>query len=102
MKHFAILCTLVTLLLTVPVQAAETCDTGNVVNVKVNGLVCDFCARALEKVFGAREEVEEIGVDLDNGLVHVTLKPGQTMEDEALTKLITDSGYNVTAIEKAC
>lgn len=78
---------------------AECADT---VNVKVDGLVCDFCARALEKVFGKRDDVEGIKVDLDNGLVTVAMKPGQTMDGATLTKLITDSGYNVRAIEKGC
>lgn len=78
---------------------AECADT---VNVKVDGLVCDFCARALEKVFGKRNEVEGIKVDLDKGNVMVAMKPGQTIDDATLTKLITDSGYNVRSIERGC
>ena len=72
------------------------------INVKVDGLVCDFCARALEKVFGKRDDVEGIKVDLDNGNVVVAMKPGQTIDDDTLTQLITDSGYNVREIEKGC
>lgn len=78
---------------------AECADT---VNVKVDGLVCDFCARALEKVFGKRDDVEGIRVDLDNGNVAVAMKPGQTIDDATLTELITDSGYNVRSIERGC
>ncbi|MAR56537.1 MAG: hypothetical protein CMM93_05085 [Rickettsiales bacterium] len=78
---------------------AECADT---INVKVNGLVCDFCARALEKIFGKRDDVEGIKVDLDNGSVVVAMKPGQTIDDATLTELITDSGYNVRAIERGC
>ena len=77
-----------------------TCD--DTIHVKVNGLVCDFCARALEKVFGKRDDVEGIKVDLDNGSVVVVMKPGQTINDETLTQLITDSGYNVRDIERGC
>ena len=72
------------------------------INIKVNGLVCDFCARALEKLFGKREEVSRIKVDLDNALVRVFMKEGNTMDDETLTEMITDSGYNVTEIRKGC
>ncbi len=68
--------------------------------VSVNGLVCDFCARALEKVFSKRDEVVGIHVDLDKGQVLVAMKEGQTINDETLTQLITDSGYNVTAIQR--
>lgn len=70
------------------------------VTVRVNGLVCDFCARALEKVFSKRDEVAGIKVDLDAGEVLVAMKDGQTIDDATLTALITDSGYNVTAIER--
>lgn len=84
-----------------PVQACEI-DKGETVNVKVNGLICDFCARALEKVFGRREEVKGVRVDLDKGLVSVDLKPGQNLDDKTLTNLITDSGYDVAAIERGC
>lgn len=85
---------------TVPSAEGAACE--DTINVKVNGLVCDFCARALEKVFGKRDDVSGINVDLDNGLVKVAMKPGQSIDDETLTKLITDSGYNVTAIDKGC
>lgn len=74
----------------------------NVVNIKVSGLVCDFCARATEKVFSRREEVSGIRVDLDSGSVSIALKPGQTLDDATITKLITDSGYNVTDIGRGC
>jgi len=74
----------------------------NLIDVQVNGLVCDFCARALEKVFGRNDAVQDIMVDLDNGLVRIETKPGQDIKDDVLTKMITDSGYNVTAINKDC
>lgn len=80
-------------------SAEEQCNT---VNVKVNGLVCDFCARALEKVFSKREEVSGIKVDLNNGNVLVNVKPGNNIDDATLTKLITDSGYSVTGINRGC
>lgn len=68
------------------------------VTVKVNGLVCDFCAQALEKVFGKRDEVNAITVDLDNSEVIIDMVEGQKISDEELTALITDSGYNVSDI----
>lgn len=74
----------------------------DVAHIKVNGLICDFCARALEKVFGERSEVAGIKVDLDGGMVTVGMKPGMTIDKETLTKLIKDSGYDVTGIHKGC
>ncbi len=81
------------------VEGAACEDT---VNVKVNGMVCDFCARALEKVFGKRDDVSGIKVDLDNSQVTVAMKPGNAIDDATLTKLITDSGYDVRGIERGC
>ena len=87
---------------TADVKPLDTECDDDTINVKVDGLVCDFCARALEKVFGKRDDVERIKVDLDNGNVMVAMKNGQTMDDDTLTRLITDSGYNVRAIERGC
>lgn len=66
--------------------------------VSVNGLVCDFCARALEKTFGQQEAVDHITVDLDTKIITIFYKDGQTLSEDKITQLITDSGYNVVAI----
>ena len=97
-KLISVFVLLVSLQFALPALAAEPCA----VDVKVNGLVCDFCARALEKVFGKRDEVQNIAVDLDNGNVHVVMKEGKSMDDATLTKLITDAGYNVDSITREC
>lgn len=71
---------------------------GGTVYADVNGLVCDFCARALEKVFGKKEAVDNIKVDLDTKVITIHFNEGQSLDEETITKLITDSGYNVQAI----
>jgi len=65
---------------------------------KVNGLVCDFCAQALKKVFKKEDAVETISVNLDAGEVRVFLKQGQTLSDDRLAKLIRKSGYSLVNI----
>ncbi len=81
-------------------QAADVCQEK--VDVSVNGLVCDFCAQAIEKVFGKRDEVAGVKVDLDSGHVWLDMKPGQSIDDSELEQLILDSGYNVDAIKRDC
>jgi copper chaperone CopZ len=81
-----------------PATAAEQC----VVDVKVNGLVCDFCAQALEKTIGEQPQVQAIEVDLDNSVVHITYRQGQSLDEAAVTQLITDAGYAVQQIDKGC
>ena len=70
------------------------------VYVDVNGLVCDFCARALEKVFGKQEAVASITVDLDEKVITIYLNEGHSLDDEAITQMIMDSGYNVRGIRR--
>ena len=75
---------------------------GGAVYADVNGLVCDFCARALEKVFGKRDDVTGIEVDLNVGKVVINTVAGADIDDATLTQLITDSGYDLVAIDKSC
>ena len=68
--------------------------------VNVNGMVCDFCARAIEKVFSKQEAFEAVDVNLTDKLITVTMKDGQNIDDEGITKLVNDSGYAVVGIER--
>ncbi len=92
---------IIAMLSATPAYATEAA-CADTVNVKVSGLVCDFCARSLEKLFGKQTEVSSITVDLDKGQVLLHMKAGQSMEDAKISQLITDSGYNVTNIAKGC
>lgn len=90
--------TFVVSILSTSANATKDCTSG--ADVNVNGLVCDFCARALEKVFSKQEEVAGINVDLDNALVAVDYNQGKSLSDETLTALITDSGYDVVEVNQ--
>lgn len=68
------------------------------ITVKVNGLVCDFCARALEKVFYQQKEVQGVDVNLDDHNVRLEISDGTDIPDDKITSLITDAGYNVVEI----
>ena len=77
-----------------PVDGAPT------IVAKVNGLVCDFCAQALKKVFKKEDAVDTLNVDLDAGEVIISLKPGQTLSSERVKKLIRKSGYSLVSTER--
>ena len=53
------------LLLTIgfTVALAPSAYGGEIVKIGVNGMVCDFCARAIEKVFMKQDAVESIDVN---------------------------------------
>ena len=93
MKKLILSTFMITILLADTAHAAT-----QTVFVDVNGLVCDFCARALEKVFSKQDAVQDIDVNLDTKVVTINFKDGQTLEDDQIKKLITDSGYNVENI----
>ncbi len=68
--------------------------------VYVNGMVCDFCARALEKTFLKHESVDGITVDLTSKKLTITLKEGGALDDAAITDLVRHAGYAVERIER--
>src|ERR1700720_2359071 len=76
------------------------CGTAAADTIKatVNGMVCGFCATGIEKTFKAQQEVKAVNVDLQNKLVTIQTKEGQTIDDAKLRKLIGNAGYSVVAI----
>ena len=88
------------LLAAAPLSAAFAAPA-QMVTVKVNGLVCDFCARSIEAMMKNRTDVVGVHVDLDKGEVHLKLKDDSKLDDPTLKKLITDSGYQVTGINRS-
>jgi len=90
---------LLTALLLITATSAYA-QKANEAYVSVNGLVCDFCARALEKTFGTKSEVKSIDVNFDTKILTVSFNGDQTLDDETLTKLVTDAGYNVEKINR--
>lgn len=79
---------------------ADPAASAQTVTAKVNGLVCDFCAQAVRKVFKKQEAVESVKVDLDNGEIVLGLKAGADMDDETIGKLIRKSGYSLVSIDR--
>jgi cation transport ATPase len=76
------------------IAAADTIKTS------VNGMVCAFCATGIEKTFKAQPEVKTVTVDLQNKLVTIQTKQGQTIDDGKLKKLFGNTGYSVVAIAR--
>jgi mercuric ion binding protein len=89
---------LLTIIITVSLTAAVSAET---IKATVNGMVCGFCATAIEKTFRKQPEVKAVNVDLNNRLVTVTTKDGQALDDAKVKKLLTNSGYSVARIDRA-
>jgi len=81
-------------------QSEASAAAQTMVTAKVNGMVCDFCARAVTKVFGKEDAVENVHVDLDKGEIHVTLKSGAALSDDRVGELVKKSGYDLVSVER--
>lgn len=69
-------------------------------DITVNGLVCDFCARAVEKVFKKEFTVKSVDIDLSEKFVTVTLPAGTEISDEKVKKLVNDAGYAFVSVKR--
>ncbi len=71
------------------------------IEIKVNGLVCGFCAQGIEKTLRRNPATVEVLVSLEERLVAVETKEGQDIPDEQLETALRDSGYDVTEITRS-
>lgn len=76
-------------------------DAPRTIEMKVDGLVCAFCAQGISKKLGKMEATQEVWVNLEQGVVAVALKPGQELSDETLRGVLTEAGYTVRGIQRS-
>jgi copper chaperone CopZ len=76
-----------------------------IIDISVEGMVCDFCAQSIEKVFMKQPGVEVVYVNLDRGNVQVKMadifkdnEPG--ISDDKINQLFEDAGYTVSNITR--
>ena len=81
------------------VLLSATANAGTI-EMKVNGLVCAFCAQGIEKTLKEYPATEDVVVSLENRLVAVATKDGQDIPDAELKKALTDAGYTVKSISR--
>ena len=73
---------------------------GKTIVAHVEGMVCDFCARGLEKVFGKKDEVKNIIVSLEQGTITLQMNPNQDLADNEIIEIIKGNGINTTSINR--
>jgi mercuric ion binding protein len=61
--------------------------------MRVDGLACPYCAYGIEKKLKSIEAVEQIDVDLNNGLVTVNAREGTTLTEPQIKQLFKDAGF---------
>ena len=83
-----------------PEIEAALADGGSPVVAEVLGVVCDFCATAMNKIFGAREEVAAVYVDLDTKALKLVRKAGSNLDDATIESLAVQAGYRIAAVHR--
>lgn len=68
--------------------------------IRVDGLACPYCAYGIEKKLTKIDGVERIDVDLEKGLVIVTVADGIALTDEQMTQLFKDAGFTYRSMTK--
>lgn len=96
------LAALIVLLTPLNTTAAEkSCETPQATAI-VDGMVCDFCAQGLKKVFLKDPAVKDVQVDLTTKEVKILLRSGQQIDDVLINKNVDWAGYKVTKITHGC
>jgi len=90
---------LFTLLLAL-IWPAVTLSAETLYEIRVDGLACPYCAYGIEKKFMQRENVKQFDMDLEKGVVKVTLKDGEEITESQLKQLFDDAGFSYRSVKK--
>tara|TARA_S200000501_G_scaffold51423_1_gene41342 strand:+ start:830 stop:1237 length:408 start_codon:yes stop_codon:yes gene_type:complete len=67
--------------------------------VSVKGMVCDFCARGIEKTFRKDTTIKKIDVDLSQGKVILAYSMNKEIVREEISHNILINGQNMTDLQ---
>ncbi len=61
--------------------------------IRVDGLACPYCAYGVEKKLKRIDGVISVDIDLDKGIVTVTLREGVSLSELDMHRLFNDAGF---------
>ena len=67
--------------------------------ISVSGMVCDFCARGIEKTFTRDKSVLKVDVDLSGGKVLIAYGKEKNIDFEEIKIKIMSNGQNATGLQ---
>ena len=71
----------------------------HVYKLYVDGLACPFCAYGVEKKVGGLNGVEKVEIEIEDGLVAVTLADGATLDEATAKQAIDEAGFTLRKFE---
>ena len=75
-------------------------EENKTIQIQVKDKLCGFCVEGLKKKFGERREIANIDINLETQLITLSLKDGQTLKDEDISAILTDTGQEVATIKR--
>ena len=71
----------------------------HVYKLYVDGLACPFCAYGVEKKVGGLDGVEKVDIEIEEGLVAVTLADGVTLDEATASRAVDEAGFTLRKFE---
>ena len=66
--------------------------------IDVNGMVCDFCARGIEKTFYEDKLVKKVNVSLETGKVLIAYTNTKNIDVEEIKNIFLSNGQTATKV----
>lgn len=70
------------------------------VALKVDGMVCAFCAQGLEKKFSAVKGLKDLEIKLENKTIRFNLDDGAALNDKKIEEIIKDAGFKLKELKR--
>lgn len=80
-------------------QGQSPQEQGQVYALHVDGLACPFCAYGIEKELTGLHAVEKVEIDMNRGVVLVTLAPGARVAEALFRKAVANAGFTLREVE---
>jgi len=72
----------------------------SVYQLRVDGIVCPFCGYGIEKKLKTVRGVEEIKLDISEGVITVTTAEGTTLTESNMRQIVRDAGFTLSGFKK--
>ena len=79
--------------------ATSAVADSHVYKLYVDGLACPFCAYGVEKKVGGLDGVEKVEIEIEDGLVAVTLADGATLDEATAKRAVDEAGFTLRKFE---
>ena len=68
--------------------------------LRVDGLACPFCAYGIEKELLRRDGVARLEIDINAGIVTITMAEGAAMTEAQASRIVEDAGFTLGGFEE--